>query len=147
MKNLRNVVSFCAAGLIAGLVVSIAALTPRLVHAQNPTLTPWQFGVNGATHTSCQVVASSTQFCFASDGVWQSINGGAFTQLGTPAAGVTSFNGRTGAVTLTKPDVLSTGISATVTITAPTTSVSPPVVTVAAPTATTTAPTGTVTLQ
>ena len=65
------------------------------------------------------------------------INGGAFQQvpMGTAAAGVTSFNGRTGAVTLTKADVLAVGITATATATPPTT------------TATSTAPAVTVTLQ
>lgn len=59
---------------------------------------PFQVQVPGL-HTSCTVVASSTQFCFAGDGLWVSVTGGAYTQIGP--APVTSVNGKTGAVTLT----------------------------------------------
>jgi hypothetical protein len=57
----------------------------------------------------------------------------------TATGGVASFNGRTGNVLLTKSDVISTGLTATVTVTPPT----------ASTTATTTvnAPPATVTLQ
>jgi len=51
-------------------------------------------------HASCPAIAAGlTSYCFASDGLWQSLNGAAYVQLGVAApAGVTSFNGRTGAV-------------------------------------------------
>lgn len=53
------------------------------------------------THTSCNVTVGATSFCFASDGLWQSINGAAFVQLGVAApAGVISVNGKTGVVVL-----------------------------------------------
>lgn len=71
-----------------------------------------------ATHTSCTVATGITQFCFASDGLWQSISGGAYTQIGTPAAGVTSIsvNGgtaQTGAVALTIPSKATTTVTST----------------------------------
>lgn len=59
---------------------------------------PFQFQTPGV-HTSCTVVPSQTEFCFAGDGLWQSLNGGAYVQITTQS--VTSVNGKTGAVTLT----------------------------------------------
>jgi len=48
-------------------------------------------------HTSCALsTTGTTSYCFASDGLWSSTSGGVYVQL-TPG-GVTSFNGRTGAV-------------------------------------------------
>ena len=78
------------------------------VGAQNTTS---QIGsVVAATHTSCTVTASTTQICFASDGLWLSVNGAAYVQVQTGAvvAGVTSIsiNGGTpvsGAVSFTVP--------------------------------------------
>ena len=67
------------------------------VHAQSAV--PFSFATTAATHASCPTVAASTsQYCFAADGFWQSLNGAAYLQIGPSAAGVTSFNGRTGAV-------------------------------------------------
>ena len=92
------------------------------VHAQTTT-TPLAITVAGV-HTSCLPAATgTTTFCFASDGLWQSLNGAAYTQLGGvgpagpagatgpmgpagatgpagPAGGVTSVNGKTGTVVL-----------------------------------------------
>jgi hypothetical protein len=53
----------------------------RIARAQNPTLTPYQFGVNNVTHASCTVVAATTQYCYASDGPWVSINGAAYVSM------------------------------------------------------------------
>jgi hypothetical protein len=78
--------------LIAGFVLGVI-----VTHAQTPV--PAQFSVSAATHTSCNPVTGATAYCFASDGLWVSVNGGAFTQIGAAVVtGVTSFNGRTGAV-------------------------------------------------
>lgn len=80
----------------------------RVFKVRAQTTAPWQVGVSSATHTSCTVVTGTTQYCFASDGLWVSLNGAAYVQVqtGTPvAAGVTSFNGLTGAVTYTPPVV------------------------------------------
>jgi hypothetical protein len=50
-------------------------------------------------HTLCTVVTATTAYCFPNDGMYQSIKGAAFVQVGVAGvAGVTSFNGRTGAV-------------------------------------------------
>ena len=107
-------------GIIVILLAALLFLAVRSkVQAQGSV--PWAMTVVGA-HTLCTVVASATTFCFAADGVWQSLNGAAFAQLGAqgpagptgatgatgpqgpqgPAGsgGVTSVNGKTGAVTL-----------------------------------------------
>ncbi|SRR6266705_1047633 len=66
--------------------------------------TPTALQLTGsAPHTTCAVTPATTTFCFANDGLWQSINGGAYAQLGVATGGVTtggvtSFNGRTGVV-------------------------------------------------
>jgi hypothetical protein len=59
------------------------------VHAQTPN-NPLQLQVSSATHTACTLIAGSTQFCFAADGLWWSNAGAAYTQVGA-AAGVTSI--------------------------------------------------------
>jgi hypothetical protein len=68
------------------------------------------FQITGAwsPHTSCTPSTGQTTLCIASDGVWVSTAGAAFTQLGGGVAGVTSVtvNGgtpQTGAVALTIP--------------------------------------------
>ena len=66
-----------------------------VVHAQTPVALQL---TGNAPHTTCVVTLSTTTFCFASDGLWQSLNGAAYVQVGAAAAGVTSFNGRTGTV-------------------------------------------------
>lgn len=83
--------------IIAVLLVLTGLTTYKIAKAQVPN-NPWQVGVSSATHTSCTLVAGSTQFCFASDGAWVSVNGAAYVQVGGTTAGVISFNGRTGAV-------------------------------------------------
>jgi hypothetical protein len=72
----------------------------RPAHAQTINV-PFSYSVGTATHTSCPaVVASTTQYCFPADGPWVSINGATWQAipLAAAVAGVTSFNGRTGAV-------------------------------------------------
>src|SRR6266851_5127033 len=73
---------------LAGVVIS---------RAQTPN-NPFQLSVSSATHTACTVVAGQTSFCFANDGLWQSIAGAAYVQVAPVALGVVSFNGRTGVV-------------------------------------------------
>lgn len=82
--------------LLAGII--IGAQFASSVHAQ--TAVPFAFATTSATHTACPAVVTGTsQYCFAADGFWQSIAGAAYAQLGASVTGVTSFNGRTGAVT------------------------------------------------
>lgn len=85
--------------VIAVLVCAdIAAHFVPSVHAQSAGV-PLQLTVSAATHIACSPVVAATTFCAAADGLWQSINGAAFTQVGAVApTGVTSFNGRTGDV-------------------------------------------------
>jgi hypothetical protein len=73
------------------------------VHAQ---ASPNILQITGAytTHASCTPTVGQPTLCLASDGLWLSINGGVFTQVGT--AGVTSVNGKTGAVTISAATVL-----------------------------------------
>jgi hypothetical protein len=57
-------------------------------------------------HTACTLspitTPPSASVCAAGDGVWVSINGGAYVQLGpSVVSGVTSVNGKTGVVVLT----------------------------------------------
>ena len=114
---MRKLLLVIAAPLAFGMGLMIA-------RAQNPTLTPYQFGVNNVTHASCTVVAATTQYCYASDGPWVSINGAAYVSMmpsGT-ASGVTTFNGRSGAVTLSDADVTATGLKVITTVTSTATS-------------------------
>ncbi len=68
------------------------------VEAQSTPLTI----VAQLAHTSCPVATvGKTQYCFAIDGLWQSLNGAAYTQLGAGTGGVASLNGKTGALTIT----------------------------------------------
>jgi len=81
------------------------------VHAQ--TTAVLQFTGSWATHTSCTITAGQTSVCLASDGLWQSLSGGAFTQIGGGTAGVASLtvNGgtaQTGAVSITIPKTATT---------------------------------------
>jgi hypothetical protein len=102
--------------VVAFLILLGAASLPN-VSAQNPTLTPYQFAVS-APHTNCVVIASQTNYCFASDGPYVSIAGAAYVSMLSASAGVTSFNGRTGAVTLSDADVIGTGLKVVTTVTA-----------------------------
>ena len=59
-----------------------------------------------APHTTCLTpVAGQYYLCQATDGTWVSNNGGAYFQIlpSTAVAGVTSWNGLTGAVIYTPP--------------------------------------------
>jgi len=90
-----------AVALLSLLVlVALSCLHSSHVHAQTAT-TPLAITVAGL-HTSCLPVAVGvTTFCFASDGLWQSLNGAAYVQLGVSIIPpVTSVNGKTGAVVL-----------------------------------------------
>jgi selenophosphate synthetase-related protein len=98
-------------------IIGIFLLGTWIGHAQSTTS---QIGsVVAAAHTSCTVTASTTQVCFATDGLWLSVNGAAYVQVQTGAvvAGVTSIavNGgtpQTGVVSLTIPSkitITSTG--------------------------------------
>ena len=75
--------------LVAAVIIAVA---------QNPTLTPYQFSVNNVSHTSCTVVAATTQYCYASDGPYVSINGAAYVSM---------LPGGTAAITATSPLVVS----------------------------------------
>ncbi len=79
------------------LLVGLFAKYQR-VEAQSTPLTI----VAQLAHTSCPVATvGKTQYCFATDGLWQSLNGAAYTQLGVGTGGVASLNGKTGALTIT----------------------------------------------
>lgn len=85
---------------IIGAVLVFAVLwdggTRPSVQAQAVPLTI----VAALPHTACRPIEpATTQFCFATDGLWQSLNGAAYVQLGAAApGGVASFKGRTGDV-------------------------------------------------
>lgn len=87
------------------LVIAVVALLGtfiglRRAHAQTISV-PFSYSVGTATHASCPAVqVGITQYCYPSDGPYVSILGAAWQPipLTAAAAGVTSFNGRTGAV-------------------------------------------------
>jgi hypothetical protein len=98
--------------------LGFAILVGSAMRAQNPALTPFQV-VAGGVHTLCDIATG--EYCLATDGIWYSPNGTSWTQIGG-SAGVASFNGRTGAVTLTDSDVTGTGLKVTTTVTSTATS-------------------------
>lgn len=107
------------------ILVAVVWQPSQVAKAQNPAITPLQytFSSSAAVHTDCAVTAGVTNYCFAFDGVWESLNGAVYVQL-VPAssAGVASFNGRTGAVTLTDADVTGSGLKVVTTVTSTATS-------------------------
>lgn len=111
MKNIGTI-ALCFACFALG-VATMIYMQPASVHAQ--TATPYQIGVGTAQHSTCAALANVTQYCFAADGLYQSINGGAFTAAFGGGGGVQSFNGRTGNINLLKSDVLGVGVIASTT--------------------------------
>jgi hypothetical protein len=111
---MRKTIVIAAIGCV--LLLSVVSLKIHYVHAQS--INPWQVSVVGA-HTLRTVTVATTQYCFASDGLWMSLNGAAYVQLGAVGpqgpvgpigltgppgpigvSSVTSVNGKTGAVIL-----------------------------------------------
>lgn len=120
--------------LATGIALTIAfcmgaAVTPRPVSAQagNSITVPPQF-VNSLSQCAWPTggtVTNGVAYCFvytgtaSSSGMYWAVNGGTTWNPFVPppsAAGVSSFNGRTGAVTLTKADVTGTSLTATTTL-------------------------------
>ena len=96
--------------ILAILLLAIFAFNlARLVKVEAQGAAPFSFSVS-APHLNCPaVVVGVSQYCFATDGIWQSLNGAAWTQVGVPTlTGVTSWNGQTGAITYVPP---SSGVS------------------------------------
>lgn len=101
------------------LVLAVVFVLGAWTGAQSTTS---QIGsVVAATHTSCVVAVSTTQLCFATDGLWLSVNGAAYVQVqtGTVVTGVTSIavNGglaQTGAVALTIPTKATSSTTTTI---------------------------------
>ena len=87
--------------LLAILISAYAIYSGHSVARAQVANSPYSYSVGPATHTSCPaVVATLTMYCFPADGPYVSINGAAWQPipLTSGVAGVTSFNGRTGAV-------------------------------------------------
>jgi len=81
-------------------VICLLILNLRHGYAQNISV-PFSYSVGTATHTACPtVVVGVTQYCYPADGPYVSINGGAWQAIPLSASGVTSVNGKTGAVVL-----------------------------------------------
>jgi hypothetical protein len=115
----RNAVSAQSAGVGVPFMVAVPA--------SSITTCAWPSGTGVPVWTGSNTVA----LCIINAGgvVSQaySVGGNAtFTALGGTAAGVTSFNGRTGAVILTNADVTGTGLKVVTTSTAVVTSTSTP---------------------
>jgi hypothetical protein len=90
----------------------LAAFSLPWVTGRAQTTIPFQMAVGTGLHTACTVTTGTTQYCFAADGLWVSLNGAAYAQI-TVTSGVTSFNGRTGAVLPAVGDYTYTQISGT----------------------------------
>ena len=109
-----------AVAILAGIIIGQQL---HVVKAQSGN--PLQMQVSGV-HTACTVTAATTSFCFATDGLWQSLNGAAYTQLGGTASASLTVNGVTKTlpatfnITAATAQPLSTAV---VTTTAPATSV------------------------
>ena len=83
--------------LIIGFIVGVllGMLVGTLTKAQSTS--PLQIQVVGA-HTSCSVTTGATTFCFASDGLWQSLSGATYVQLTPGTVGATGPAGPAGPV-------------------------------------------------
>jgi hypothetical protein len=95
-------------------------------HAQNITaLTPTQFTGVGA-HTSCMASAPGTSnLCLAGDGLWISVNGGTYSQVGAAVAG--------GITSITINGTTKTGPAPSFTLTGSTTAPAPTITTLSGP--------------
>lgn len=88
--------------LIGLILAGIWMAADKRAQAQTPSVLPPVICYQ-VLHTSCVVAAGVTTYAFASDGLWISMNGGAFAQIQPVSSGlvVTSLNGKTGALTIT----------------------------------------------
>jgi len=59
---------------------------------------------SSVAHASCTAATGVTTYCFANDGLYVSLAGATFTPIG--GGGVTSVNGKTGAVTISASTTL-----------------------------------------
>jgi hypothetical protein len=84
-------------------LILAGAYFTRSVRAQGAVAATFQGG--GAHGTCTTPVAGSYFLCVATDGIWISNNGAAYFQVVAPSgtAGVTSWNGLTGAVVYSPP--------------------------------------------
>lgn len=75
--------------LLSTIAIILWAASPQKAQTVSPNPITIQSTI---AHTSCPaVIAGVTQYCFASDGLWVSVNGGVFSQLGVqPLPGVSS---------------------------------------------------------
>jgi hypothetical protein len=100
---------------------AVASISPRPANAQvaNGNVILLNVGAPSscAWPTSAATITNGMALCGTTSGLYYAINGGTFVPVGGAApAGVTSFNGRTGTVTLTKADVTASGLAATTTL-------------------------------
>ena len=108
--------NFAAVTLSIALLLSSAIYAARPVRAQSIGVSPIATTVSG-----CQV-SQAGQWAVCGVGtaapytLYASFSGGAYQAIGG-GSGVTSFNGRTGAVTLTDADVTGTGLKVSTTVT------------------------------
>ena len=121
MKTFATMLGLCFVILAIGAINNgISAQSS----ASSPVILGVQTAISGCTWpTAYATVTNGMALCplnlTTGPALAIAINGGAFVQIpmSTAAAGVTSFNGRTGAVTLLDADVTGTGVKATTTAT------------------------------
>lgn len=94
--------------LVVAVVVFLAAFAGNWVGVHAQTSQVLQVSGSWSTHTACALSTGQTTICLASDGLWLSLNGAAFTQLGVAAPGVTSLNGKQGALIISASGSLPT---------------------------------------
>lgn len=83
----------------------VATLIVQIIFARHTTAQaaiPYQLTVVGV-HTSCTIAVNTTSYCFAADGLWQSLNGLAYTQIAVGAAGPAGPTGPQGPIGLQGP--------------------------------------------
>lgn len=99
-------------------LVLAAIMAPWVIVSHAQTTNPFQMSVGPGLHTACTVTASTTTYCFANDGLWVSLGGAAYTQVGVVAvtgvssvavcnaAGASCGPLQTGAVSLNIPKIV-----------------------------------------
>lgn len=125
MKKLATILC-----LLVVLDIGVHLWSPSVAHAQSTT-GAFEAGQVVSSISACQwttgaTVTNGVSFCFlntgtvSTSGMYFALNGSTTWNPLVPAAqtaGVTSFNGRTGAVTLTDPDIQATGLKIATTVT------------------------------
>lgn len=103
------------------LLLLVLAIGWGIGRAQTPSA-PFSFSVSAA-HTGCPAATPGvSQYCFATDGIWESLNGGTSVRVDVQAATPITINSKTGTnftigATSTAPAITASSSTPTVTVT------------------------------